>query len=146
MVTYIWPTLFSSIAFLIQAEIKKRCYWKCWLSLSNGPNQQIKPHPTRWHYPSITYLSSTQPSLLWYLQSITIENFGHLLFFAKLPRYNDLLWDTFVESLHHSIYDQKRPKIINYFRCHILFYIGYRTHTSPFKKKLASHVLQICLL
>jgi len=25
------------------------------LSLSNGPNQQIKPQPTRWHYPLITY-------------------------------------------------------------------------------------------
>ena len=27
------------------------------LSPSNGPNQQIKPHPTRWHYPLITYLT-----------------------------------------------------------------------------------------
>ena len=29
---------------------------KMLISPSNGPNQQIKPHPTRWHYPLITYL------------------------------------------------------------------------------------------
>ena len=43
--------------FLIQVEIKKKCYWKCWLSLSNELNQQIKLHPTRWHYPLIIYLT-----------------------------------------------------------------------------------------
>ena len=35
---------------------KSKLYWKSWLSLSNRSNQQIKPHPTRWHYPLITYL------------------------------------------------------------------------------------------
>ena len=35
-------------------------YWKCWLSPCNWPNQQIKPHPTKWHYPLITYLTSLQ--------------------------------------------------------------------------------------
>ena len=40
-----------------KVEIKKRCYWKCVLSPSNRPNQQIKPHQTRWHYPLLTYLS-----------------------------------------------------------------------------------------
>ena len=28
----------------------------------SGPNQQIKPHPTRWHYPLITYLN-IQPDM-----------------------------------------------------------------------------------
>ena len=65
--------MFSSIAFWF--KLKER---KCWLSPSNGPNQQIKPHPTRWHYkkklftlnrhwhyPLITYLSSKWPNNLW---------------------------------------------------------------------------------
>ena len=44
--------------FLFQAEIKKKYWWKCWFSPSNRPNQQIKPHPSRWHYPPlITYLN-----------------------------------------------------------------------------------------
>ena len=42
-------------SFFIQVEIKKKCYWKC---PSNGPNHQIKSHPTRWHYPLITYFFS----------------------------------------------------------------------------------------
>ena len=41
---------------VLKLEMKKQCYWKCWLRLSNKLNQQIKPHPTRWHYPIITYL------------------------------------------------------------------------------------------
>ena len=48
----------SLVKLFIQVEIEKRCYWKCWLSPSKEPNQQIKPHPTRWHYPLITYLIS----------------------------------------------------------------------------------------
>ena len=50
--------------FLFQVEIKKKCYWKCWLSPSNRPNQQIKPYPTRWHYPLITYLTLTCSSII----------------------------------------------------------------------------------
>ena len=42
----------------------KKCYWKCWLSPSNRPNQQIKPYPTRWHYPLITYLTLTCSSII----------------------------------------------------------------------------------
>jgi hypothetical protein len=30
-------------SFLIQVEKKKKYYWKCWLSPSNRPNQQIRP-------------------------------------------------------------------------------------------------------
>ena len=57
--TYLLPTLW----FLFQVEIKTKCFWKCWLSLSNRPNKQIKPHSTRWHYPLIPYLrSSTRPA------------------------------------------------------------------------------------
>ena len=33
-------------------------YWECWVSLSNRPNQQIQQHPTRLHYPLITYLNA----------------------------------------------------------------------------------------
>ena len=51
---YIWLTLF------VKVEIKKKCYWKCWLRPSNRLNQQIKPHPTRWHYPLINYFNQTQ--------------------------------------------------------------------------------------
>ena len=43
---------------MIQVDIKKNYYWKCWWSLSNGPTQHIKPHWTRWHYSLITYLIS----------------------------------------------------------------------------------------
>ena len=45
-------------SFLIQVEIKKKYYYKCCLSPSNGPKQHFKPHPTRWHYPIITYLTT----------------------------------------------------------------------------------------
>ena len=56
---HIWPTLFRSIAFW-QVEIKKK---------SNRPNQQIKPHPTTWPYPLMTYLTTYIVSfaLLWHL-------------------------------------------------------------------------------
>ena len=55
--------------FLFQDEIKKKYYWKCWLSPSNRPNQQIKPHSTTWPYPLITYLITYIVSfaLLWHL-------------------------------------------------------------------------------
>ena len=43
--------------FLFQVEIKKNCYWNCWLGWSNRHNQKIKLHPTSWQYPLINYLS-----------------------------------------------------------------------------------------
>ena len=39
-------------------KIKKKCYWKCCLCPSNSHRQQIKLHPTRWHYRLITYPDS----------------------------------------------------------------------------------------
>ena len=37
-------------------KAKFDCILKSWVSPPNEPNQQIKPHPIRWHYPLITYL------------------------------------------------------------------------------------------
>ena len=36
---------------------KENVLIKCCLSPSNGPKHQIKPYPTRWHYPLFTYLN-----------------------------------------------------------------------------------------
>ena len=47
-------------SFLIHVEIKKKYYWKYWLSPCNRPNQQIKPQLTKWHYPLVIYLTSLQ--------------------------------------------------------------------------------------
>ena len=53
MEIYIWPTLFVKVE-----KKEKKSYRNFWLSPSNNPNQQIKPHPTRWQYPLINYLTS----------------------------------------------------------------------------------------
>ena len=41
---------------VVNVEIKKTSYWKCWIRQCNRLNQRIKPHPTRWQYPLINYL------------------------------------------------------------------------------------------
>ena len=41
---------------MIQVEIKKKYYWICCLSPSNGLKLQIEQDPNRCHYPLITYL------------------------------------------------------------------------------------------
>ena len=48
--------------------------WKCWLSPSNGPNEQIKLLPTRWRYPllvnllkKINLVHKTSSVIKWYL-------------------------------------------------------------------------------
>ena len=48
----------------------KSCYWKCCLCLSNSHRQQIKLHPTRWHYPLITYPTYVNISTMHYILSI----------------------------------------------------------------------------
>ena len=53
ILTYIWPTSFSFIAFW--SGIKKIYYFS--LKPPQGFWQHIKPQPTRWQYPLITYLS-----------------------------------------------------------------------------------------
>ena len=70
MEPYIWPTL------LVKVERKKKSSWNFWLSPSNKPNRQIEPHPTRWQYPLMKYLSSVhknQIKLL--LKKWTKQNF-----------------------------------------------------------------------
>ena len=42
---------------LFQVEIKKKVLLNMLIKSVYRPNQQIKPHPTRWHYPLITYLN-----------------------------------------------------------------------------------------
>ena len=54
------PLLYKTISgkkiwLFVKVEIKKKCYWNCWLSPSIRLNLQIKPHPTRWQYPLINY-------------------------------------------------------------------------------------------
>ena len=43
--------------FLVQVEIKKKCYRYCCLCQPNRPRQQIKPQPTSCQYPKIIYLA-----------------------------------------------------------------------------------------
>ena len=49
---------------LFQVEIKKKCYWNCWLGPSNRLILQIKLHPTSWQYPLINYLALIQETEL----------------------------------------------------------------------------------
>ena len=39
----------------VQVEITSKCLWKCWLRPSSRLDLEIKPHPTRWHYPLINF-------------------------------------------------------------------------------------------
>ena len=74
-----------------KVEIKKNCYWNCWSSPSNRPNQQMKQHPTRWRYPLINYfvLGMTTECSIWHWGSTTSKS-------GKIRRFDDeLFWESY---------------------------------------------------
>ena len=81
------------------------CQWG--LSPSNGPNQQITPHPTRWHYPLITYLSSKWPNNLW----TKFVNSGHCVQAASTAS-SVVLCPLYLQLVCWRSVRKKAPKIV----------------------------------
>ena len=78
--------------------------WNCWLSPPNRPNQQIKPHPTRWQYPLMNYLA-----LSYCTQSYSVAMWSWFVRFHKKMDTHQLattlctsrLFDGFLKPIFH---------------------------------------------
>ena len=64
--------------FLFQVELKKKCYWNCWLGPYNRPNLQIKLHPTILQYPLINYIPCFEDRHHWHWLDPIINSKSHV--------------------------------------------------------------------